>query len=227
MPDSGGVGTSSLLREHGAETWDAAVHHPMVREIAAGSLPRERFRAYFEQNIAYLEEYARAIALIAAHAPDGDALAVVTALLDQIVSRELPANRRLFETLGGSSPAAKGVAMMRPTTYDYTRHLLAVAALEDCAAGLCAVLPCQWSYGEIGVAIGGSKPEDPIYAEWIAMFDNAAYSALVAATTQLLDRLAGGADEDRLAKLTAIFDASTRFELAFWDMAYRDVPVVA
>jgi len=38
---------------------------------------------------------------------------------------------------------AEGRGTMLPTTYAYTRHLLSVCALGDCAAGLTAVLPCR------------------------------------------------------------------------------------
>ena len=41
------VGVASILHEKGAEAWDAAVRHPMVRGIADGSLPHETFRRYF------------------------------------------------------------------------------------------------------------------------------------------------------------------------------------
>ena len=54
---------SAVLHDAGAETWAAAVAHPMVREIAAGTLPHETFRGYFRQNVQYLEAYARAIGL--------------------------------------------------------------------------------------------------------------------------------------------------------------------
>jgi thiaminase/transcriptional activator TenA len=226
MFDTDGSAVSALLRKHGAATWEAAVRHAMVIEIAAGSLPHERFRGYFEQNIAYLEEYARAIAHIAAKAPDSDALTVTSAMLAQIVSTELPANRRFLERLGGSPAAVRGVATMQPTTYGYTRHLLAAAALGDCATGLAAVLPCQWSYGEIGVAIGDASPDDSIYADWIEMFGNDEYAALVEATTGLLDRLAAPCESEAFTRLRAIFDTSTRYELEFWDMAYDDLPAL-
>ena len=36
----------------------------------------------------------------------------------------------------------------------------------------------------------------------------------------LLDQHADVADEPRMTSLAAVFDRSTRYELAFWDMAY-------
>ena len=61
---------SACLYERGRPAWAAATTHPMVREIAAGSLPHGTFRRYFEQNVLYLGDYARAIGLITGKAPD-------------------------------------------------------------------------------------------------------------------------------------------------------------
>ena len=96
---------SALLRERGAASWAAAVSHPMVAEIGAGSLPHETFRYYFEQNVLYLEDYARAIALIIGRAPDLAAVTVLTRFLGQIVDTELPANYAFLARLGGPGRA--------------------------------------------------------------------------------------------------------------------------
>jgi len=43
-------------------------------------------------------------------------------------------------------------------------------------------------------------------------------------TTGLLDRLASAADDTAMARLTSIFDISTRYESQFWDMVYATPP---
>ena len=93
---------STRLRERGADSWAAAVSHPMVAEIGAGTLPHPTFRFYFEQNIQYLHEYVRAIALTVASAPDRDAQATLGRFLGQIVDVEIPANLGFLRRLGGS-----------------------------------------------------------------------------------------------------------------------------
>jgi thiaminase/transcriptional activator TenA len=239
VPLSTGTSASALLRERGAASWAAAVSHPMVAEIGAGSLPHETFRYYFEQNVLYLEDYARAIALIIGRAPDLAAVTVLTRFLGQIVDTELPANYAFLARLGGpsspgspgppgspSSPGSPGpgrpdpAAVMAPATYAYTRHLLDTAGRHDLPAGLAAVLPCQWSYGELGTRLARALPADPVYADWIGMFAGDGYDELVQASTSLLDQHADTADEARMTSLAAVFDRSTRYELAFWDMAF-------
>lgn len=199
----------------------------MVQQIADGSLPHETFRRYFTQNVLYLEEYARAIGIIVGKAPDREAMTLLARFLLRIVEDEIPANLTFLDRLGGDPDTVAGRGTMLSVTYGYTRHLLSVCALGDCAEGLTAVLPCQWSYGELARPLSANPPDDPIYAEWIGMFGNDEYDGLVAQTTALLDRLVDPSDEDKMAALTRIFERSTRYEAGFWDMAYGAATSVA
>ena len=208
------ISESQRLKARGADYWAAAVAHPMVAEIGAGSLPHATFRFYFEQNLGYLREYARAIAFAATAATDRGALSILARFLGQIVDVEIPANEAFLERLGGS--AARPVTM-RPATYAYTRHLLDATSRGGLAVALAALLPCQWSYGEIGQRLARSLPADPVYRDWIALFAGDGYDELVAASTRLLARSC--TRRDRPATSDA-FDRSTRYELAFWQMAY-------
>jgi thiaminase/transcriptional activator TenA len=219
MSEAGGSRVSRQLRERGQPAWRSATSHPMVRQIAAGTLCYGAFRRYFEQNVLYLGDYCRAIGLIIGKAPDLAAADVLSRFLRQIVGTEIPANLAFLRRLGGSGADAEDPASMLPTTYAYTRHLLYTCAQGTCAEGLAAVLPCQWSYGELARPLMAAPPADPVYADWVAMFGNDDYAALVEETTGLLDRLADpGAAAVR--RLSLVFDTSTRYEVQFWDMAY-------
>jgi thiaminase/transcriptional activator TenA len=220
MPEAPARRVSALLHETGADAWAAAITHPMVREIADGTLPHETFRRYFTQNVLYLEDYARAIGLIVGKAPDRDAITTLTRFQAQIVENEIPANLAFLDRLGGDPATAEGRGTMLPTTSAYTQHLLSTCTLGDCADGLTAVLPCQWSYGELARPLTAHPPADPIYADWITMFGNDEYDGLVADSTALLDRLVDPDDREKLATLETIFERSTHHEAAFWDMAY-------
>lgn len=211
---------SRLLHDSGAEAWARATLHPMVRAIGDGTLPHPVFRGYFEQNVLYLQEYVRAIALIVAKAPDRAAITTLSRFQDRIVQTEIPANLEFLQRLGGDIERLGDVGSMHPSAYAYTRHLIATCAQGDCAEGLTAVLPCQWSYGELARPLMAAPPADPVYADWIAMFGSDGYDLLVAESTALLDRVADPQDAVRMAALTKIFDRSTTYEVAFWDMAY-------
>ena len=208
-------GLSALLRERGAATWAAATSHPMVAEIGAGTLPHETFRFYFEQNIQYLHCYVQGIALAIVAAPDRASQATLARFLVQITDVEIPANLTFLTRLGGSPDR---LPAQLPTTRGYAGHLLAAAGSGSLPVALAALLPCQWSYGEIGQRLAaGGAPGDPVYADWIAMFSGDGYDDLVRASTGLLDSWTGVADQ---AAAEAAFDTATGYELAFWEMAY-------
>jgi thiaminase (transcriptional activator TenA) len=215
MSSPAGLPESVRLRERGAATWAAAVNHPMVVAIGSGTLPHETFRFYFEQNIQYLHEYVRAIALTITAAPDRSSQSLLARFLGQIVDVEIPANIAFLARLGGSAASLPGP---RPVTRGYASHLLTMAASGNLAVALAALLPCQWSYGEIGQRLAaGGVPDDLVYADWIAMFSGNGYDDLVRASTGLLDSCAQDASP---AATAAAFDGATAYELAFWDMAY-------
>lgn len=225
MSDLRSAGVSQVLRERGKATWMAAISHPMVRQIGDGTLPHPTFRRYFEQNVPYLMDYARAIGLIIGKAPDIPAIDVLTRFLSQIVSAEIPANLAFLGRLDGAMEADGDPASLLPDGYAYTRHLLCVAAQGSCAEGLAAVLPCQWSYAEFARPLMAALPADPVYADWISLFGVPGYGSLVEETTGLLDRLASPADDPAMARLTSIFDISTRYESQFWEMVYAAPPL--
>jgi thiaminase/transcriptional activator TenA len=211
---------SADLYQQGQAAWQAAVNHPMVAAIGTGQLPHATFRFYFEQNVCYLEEYARAIALVIAKAPDRRSVTVLTRFLNQIVEHEIPANLEFLDALGGT-PLQNPLVAMTPTAYAYTRHILQVCGQHGAAAGLTAVLPCQWSYGEIGQRLAASVPSDPVCAAWVALFSEPGYEDLVHESTDLLDRLAEGITGTERAALLSVFSRSTFYEAEFWDMAFR------
>src|SRR3989442_206607 len=50
----------------------AILRHPFVRGLTDGSLPRESFKFYAVQDALYLREFARALSLAGARAPEDD-----------------------------------------------------------------------------------------------------------------------------------------------------------
>src|SRR5260370_1160236 len=70
-------------------------------------------------------------------------------------------------------------------------HLLATDREGTRAVALAPLLPCQWSYGEIGQRLtSGGVPHDPVYADWIAMFSGHGYDVFVRASPGLPDSCA-------------------------------------
>ena len=91
-----------------------------------------------------------------------------------------------------------------------------------------ALLPCMWSFSEIGQRLARqARPADERYAKWIDLYASGEFAALAQWCRDLLDRLAEGLPERELWKLEAAFLSSSRYEWQFWEMAWKleDWPV--
>ena len=209
------------LHERCLSIWEQSANNPMVRAIGDGSLPREIFRYYFEQNILYLREYSRAISLTVARAPDEEAIDLLGRFLRGEAERELPMNHSFLSRLGGD-PEGLSPYDMNSANYSYTRHLLATASMGDCADGLAAILPCPCGYNEFAKSMVHNIPDDPLYAEWIKRFgEDQESDNVLGELIRLLDRLADPADDKQMFRLDWIFQVSSRYEVMFWEAAYR------
>jgi len=209
------------LRRQADRIWDAQFRHPFVRGIGDGTLELERFKFWIRQDYVFLIEYARLLALAAARSPDLETMTRFATLLKETVQTEMNLHRGYAaefhidtKELGGESPA--------PTTRAYTDFLLRVAAIGDFGELAAALLPCMWAFSEIGQRLAVQpRPSDERYAKWIAMYSSHEFAELARWCRDLVDDLAEGLPERDLQRLEAAFLISSRYELQFWEMAWK------
>ena len=212
---------SAWLRDCSEPEWSALADEPFVRELAAGELAPERFRFYIEQNLQYLPQYARVMALGAAKSRDERELGMFASALRQVIDVELPENRFLLErVVQAGAPDRGGALEAAPANLAYTSWLLAVAFSGGPVEILAAVLPCTWSYGAIGRQLADGAADHPVYGPWLRFFGDDEYAAVVQRMRYDLDELAADSSLAQLERLAGIFRTGVRFEHGFWQMAY-------
>jgi len=201
--------------------WQAQHAHPFVRGIGDGRLPVESFTYWIRQDYLFLIEYCRLFGLAAARAPDFATIARFADLLQATAGMEMDLHRGYAAQFGISTDELERESMA-PTTRGYTDFLLRVAATGDFAELASALLPCMWGFSEIGQRLAQQpRPADPRYAAWIEMYADPEFAALAAWCRKLVDRLAEDAGPLSRERMGAAFITSSRYELAFWDSAYR------
>ncbi|WP_291056110.1 thiaminase II [Herbiconiux sp.] len=213
--------TTAELRDSVGGLWNALIEHPFPAGLADASLPLERFRFYVTQNLLYLPDYARMLAVGASRSPDGVVLAEYTEALVNIVQVEIPQNERMLATvldLAGPGPAREGIRA--PATVAYTSWLLSVAANGDANDIAAALLPCAWSYGEIARGLATGAVEHPVYSGWIAFFASEAYDAVVTTLRDSFDRELAAMPEPARRRAADIFVTGCRLERQFWDQGF-------
>jgi thiaminase (transcriptional activator TenA) len=209
-----------MLRERCKSIWDGLHTAPFVAEMAAGTLPERKFAFYISQNVVFLRELARAMALGVAKADDEATMRRFALIVTNIMDLELPKNRELLERVLTMVPEATGDVEMAPATLAYTRHLLTVAYEGRAAEIIASLVPCSWSYGEIGIERTAEAADHPVYKPWFEFFAGREYWDALEQVKSQLEELCDGASDADLTRLTDIFRTSCRLEQEFWDAAY-------
>jgi thiaminase/transcriptional activator TenA len=199
----------------------AAIHAlPFNIELAAGHLSRDRFRHYIVQDALYLGQFARALAICAARAPDAASLQDFAQSALGAVAVERALHERYLEAFG-VDPAFVATAEPAPDCLAYTSYLTAAAYHEPWEVLVAALLPCFWLYWDVGCAIAGSAAADNPYRAWIDTYADPKFGAAVASVIATADHAAASASEAIRARMRAAFTRATQYEWLFWDGAYR------
>ena len=219
-PDSSSETVSDRLRRLADPIWRAQFDHPFVRGIGDGTLGVERFGFWLRQDYVYLIDYGRLFALAAARAPDLATMRVFARLLHETLHQEMELHRSYVAEFGITAEDLER-ERKAPTTQGYVDFLLRTAALGDYAEVIAALLPCMWGYSDLGQRLlAAGLPSEERYARWITLYASPEFADLAAWCRRLLDEAAAGLSRVALARMEEAFLTSSRYELAFWEMAW-------
>jgi thiaminase (transcriptional activator TenA) len=203
-----------------AEIYAAILRHPFVRGLTDGSLPRESFRFYAVQDALYLRDFARALSLAAARAPEDEWII----MFNEHAAGALRVERALHESFfqeWGLTPAAVAGTPMAPTNVAYTSYLLAIAYGAPFHEAMAALLPCYWIYWEVGKTLEGAGSPDALYARWIGTYASGEFGDVVRAVLEATDRVAQRRNAHERDAMRRHFITTSRYEWMFWDMGQR------
>jgi thiaminase/transcriptional activator TenA len=185
-----------------------------------GSLSRGQFQFYAVQDALYLREFARALSIAAARAPEEDWII----MFNEHAAGALKVERALHESFfkdWGLESRDLATTPMAPTCVAYTSYLLAVAHAAPFHEAVAALLPCYWIYWEVGKELERAGSPDKLYARWIETYASAEFGSIVTAVLDATDAVAqriGSADR---AAMQRHFVTTSRYEWMFWDMGFR------
>ncbi|WP_394232186.1 thiaminase II [Niallia oryzisoli] len=213
---------SEHLLEKLQPIWRKNHAHPFVQEMGAGTLDKEKFRFYMIQDYLYLIDYAKLFALGAVKATDLEDMKIFSALLHSTLDEEMSLHRQYAARFGISEEELER-AEPSPVTLAYTHYMLHSAQNGTLAELVAALLPCAWSYWEIGKELSEipGAADHALYGDWITMYSSKEFGQTAEWCIDLLNKLAAGKPEHELRQLEKIFLNTTRFEYLFWDMAYH------
>lgn len=207
------TGLAAELRAANTVSWDAAVGHPFVRQLWAGSLPRPVLVRYLVQDLRFVDGFlalmGAAVALADAPGPRlGHArqLAVVAGPEDDYFTRAL-------DTLGVPAAERTDPELLAPT--QGFLDLMARARAGSYADVLAVLTVAEWLYLDWADR-PDPAPADPVLAEWVELHRGPAFTAWVGFLRGELDRVGATLPAPDRARAAALFAEAVDLELAFF-----------
>ncbi len=202
-------------RHHGL--WQKVVAHPFVEEMGDGTLPTEKFRAYFIQDYIFVRDLVSLVALGVSKAPDLDAAGRLNRFLAGILDPENDLFVRAFGALGVSKEAYASAAAT-PTTRAFGDFLLRVGHEGRFEEIVTALYVAEGTYLDWGTRLGADRPpRNEVYQEWVDIHGPAVLGELVRWMGTVVD---GAESNGTSSRLDDVFLTALRYEYLFFDSAY-------
>ncbi len=199
-----------------AHIYDAILVHPFNQELSAGTLGVDRFKYYVEQDELYIKAYARALAQLAAKAPDSEICNDLLSYAKEGIAIEQALHDYYFKEFD-ITPEKNP----QPSCFAYTHFLLSTAMHEPFETGLAAILPCFWIYQKVGRHIDESAVKENPYQLWIDTYSDDEYDKVVERMISITEKVAEASSSAVRSRMHEAFFDSARLEWMFWDAAYR------
>lgn len=215
--------TTERLLSAVKEIWDAYNEHPFVLGIQDGTLDQEKFKYYIIQDFLYLEEYAKVFALGIAKAKSPETTALFSKYVALLTEGEMDIHRGYMGKFAVSRKELEATHRALDNL-SYTSYMLRVAYEEGEAEILAAILSCAYSYEVIARKIVERNPaalDHPFYGDWVKGYANPQYSEANVLLLETTDRLTQHYTEQQVRHLVNIFISCSRYELAFWELAWN------
>ncbi|MBD8025996.1 thiaminase II [Ureibacillus sp. Re31] len=212
---------SAELRREATPIFNAIFEHPFVQGIAKGDLKREQLIHYVKQDFEYLSSFIRIYGIAISKCENREDMAMFNQQIAFILNSETHPHQNFCQIAGVLYEDLQGYPLS-PSAHQYIRHMLTVAHEGTLGEILAVLLPCPWTYWEIGKKLlNDVKPDrfHPFY-EWIHFYGSRTDSI----TTKFCERLdtwALNATEKEKEKMRSHFLLSCQLEYMFWDMAYQ------
>jgi len=201
--------------ERVAPLWDRMLSHPFLLETRDGTIARETFATWMRQDYLFVEAAIPFIAALIPRAPRAhwEPHANVIAML----VKELELFRERAE--------ATGVDMqdIEPsfTNHAYIQFLIAAGYRESYAGAYTVLYAAEKAYHDSWKVVRAGLSEDSPWWPFVENWSGEAFAGYVDYLETELDRLAEKVGDAERERMTELFELTTKYEIAFWEMAYH------
>ena len=215
------AGFTAAMWEEIGPVYRAILELPFNRELAAGTLSRERFAFYMVQDAHYLGAFARALATAAAKATSPETQTKLAKSAHDAIVVERSLHEGFFRDFGITPDGLRrhpALADLRRLQRLPPRHRLP-APLRGRDRGPPALLP--ESTTRSARTSPASPPAPNPYQRWIDTYRDEAFGESVRQMLAHTDDAFDAASERERGLMREGYLKAVRYEWMFWDSAYR------
>ncbi|MGR7814295.1 thiaminase II [Lacinutrix undariae] len=190
--------------------------HPFIKELLAGTLPKEVFYFYINQDTIYLSEYKKILAQVGIKCSNENDTQFFLDAATGIINVENALHQNFLKQNTATNISS-------PTCELYISYLSRMAHTKSLEEGLAAVLPCFTIYKQIGdyiLANQTNKDNNP-YQDWINTYGGEAFANSVKMAIEITNKHASTVSPEITNKMNTAFEKASKLEWMFWDSAYK------
>ena len=203
---------------HATTSLRSAIHaHPFNQKLADGSLNRNIFNHYIQQDALYLIDFAKSLAIAAGRLDNSH---YSRSLLDFSL-QAIWAEKDLHQFYI-NDPNITHKISQSPACFMYTNYILKTANMGAIEEVIACLLPCFVIYRDVGQDLVKNlvDAKHPYHA-WITLYAGEEFAQAVDTMCLITNELAETASNMVRDKMIAAFVKSTQLEWLFWDGAYH------
>lgn len=215
---------TDYLYENSKEVWDKYIEHPFLIELGEGTLDKEKFRKYLIQDYLYLIEYAKVYAMACVKSRNMKELKKFHNGVAGSIETETANHIMYLKDFGENIENMEFKYKLNMTNESYTSYMKSISVTGTIEEIVAAVLPCTWSYNYIGLKLKEKykdKLEGNFFESWIETYASDEYVAFKNEWLDFTNELCENLPQDTKEKLKDIFLRASKYELEFWNMAYK------
>ena len=190
--------------------------HPFIQELMAGTLAKEKFLFYIEQDGIYLASYGKLLTGLATRLENPAHRRAFISFAGDNMDQERELHQTFIQTIDPNVQAT-------PTCLLYTTTLLHHLAVSPVEVALAAVMPCFVVYMQVGKYIYENQPKEGNnpYQAWIDTYADGEHVQSVIDALQVCNEVAQKCTPEQQQAMLDAYITSARIEHLFWDSAYQ------
>jgi thiaminase/transcriptional activator TenA len=218
------------IKQYYIKYWNDLLSHKFILEMAAESLPIQKFVFYLRQDHIFLKEFCAFLLTAKQKSSDQELRIWFDNLYHSIIDSEMQMQRELLLSLAISNVDNNAITsttaiVVAPATLDYISFLKQVSSssTKNLEVIVSAMAPCPWSYLEIAQKLSKSDIKTDVYCKWVRFYSSKESQQQIEELKNILSRLYDQADESTKRLMKQHFGAACKYEYGFWEMSYNNV----